>query len=45
MREFHRLTNILPAHATDRTAGPARAAEVARSLVELDEMIGGRSPA
>ena len=40
LREFHRLTNILPDRAPDRSAGPARAAEIARSLVELDEMIG-----
>lgn len=45
LREFHRLTNILPDRAPDRTAGPARAAEIARALSSLDEIIGGRSPA
>jgi hypothetical protein len=45
MREFHRLTNILPAQAVDHSAGPARAAEIARSLARLDEMIGRRHQA
>ena len=40
LREFHRLTNILPAQAVDHSAGPARAAEIARSLARLDQMIG-----
>lgn len=40
LREFHRLTNILPDRAPDRSAGPARAAEIARSLARLDEIIG-----
>ncbi len=42
--EFHRLTNVLPEHAVSRAAGPVRAAEIARSLVELDAILGGRSP-
>ena len=40
LREFHRLTNIPPAQAVDHSAGPARAAEIARSLARLDQMIG-----
>jgi len=45
LREFHRLTNILPAQAVDHFAGPARAAEIARSLARLDQMIGRRHQA
>jgi hypothetical protein len=45
LREFHQRLNVPPEHAVDRSAGPARAAEIARSLSALDDVIAGRSPA
>lgn len=41
LREFHQRLNVPPHRAADRSAGPARAAEIARSLARLDAVIGG----
>ena len=40
LREFNQRLNVLPDQAVDRAAGPARAAEIARALVQLDAVIG-----
>ena len=45
LREFHRRLNEPPAQAVDRSAGPARAAEIARAIARLDEIIGPRHQA
>jgi hypothetical protein len=37
--------NEPPAQAVDRSAGPARAAEIARAIARLDEIIGPRHQA
>jgi len=42
--EFLRHVSQPPATAVDRTAGPARAAQVQRSLDELDRMIAPKRP-
>ena len=39
IEEFMRHVTTLPPEVTDRTAGPARAAQVQRSLDDLDQMI------
>ena len=39
---FLRETNELPATVTDRAAGPARTAEVARAIARLDAILAGR---
>jgi hypothetical protein len=48
VEEFLRHVSEMPADVVDRTAGPARAAQVQRSLDDLDRMIapkrGGRRP-
>jgi hypothetical protein len=40
LAEFHRHVNQLPARASDRSAGPARAVEIAAAFEELDSLIG-----
>lgn len=42
--EFLRHVSQLPAETTDRTAGPARAAQVQRSLDALDRIIEPKRP-
>jgi len=44
VEEFLRHVSQPPAAAVDRTAGPARAAQVQRSLDELDRMIAPKRP-
>jgi hypothetical protein len=44
IEEFLRHVTQLPADVTDRTAGPARAAQVQRSLDDLDRMIAPKRP-
>ena len=48
IEEFLRHVSEMPAVAIDRTAGPARAAQVQRALDDLDRVIapkrGGRRP-
>ena len=44
IEEFLRHVSELPADATDRTAGPARAAQVQRALDDLDRVIAPRRP-
>lgn len=43
LREFHQRLNEPRPDAVDRSAGPARAAEIARTLSELDTLIGWRA--
>ena len=42
--EFLRHVTMLPADAVDRTAGPARAAQVQRALDDLDRVIAPKQP-
>jgi hypothetical protein len=42
--EFLRHVSTPPADAVDRTAGPARAAQVQRSLDDLDRIIAPKRP-
>ena len=42
--EFLRHVTMLPPDVTDRTAGPARAAQVQRSLDDLDRLIAPKQP-
>ena len=42
--EFLRHVTMLPADADDRTAGPARAAQVQRALDDLDRVIAPKQP-
>ena len=44
IEEFLRHVSQPPADAVDRTAGPARAAQVQRSLDDLDRMIAPKRP-
>ncbi len=44
IEEFLRHVTALPSDATDRSAGPARAAQVQRSLDDLDQMIAPKRP-
>lgn len=41
--DFHRRINELPLEAVDRTAGPARTAQVQRAIDELHRILGLRS--
>lgn len=42
--DFLRHVTQLPPDVADRAAGPARAAQVQRSLADLDEMIAPKRP-
>jgi hypothetical protein len=44
IEEFLRHVSQPPADATDRTAGPARAAQVQRALDDLDQVIAPKRP-
>ncbi|MFN6191796.1 MAG: DUF1580 domain-containing protein [Planctomycetia bacterium] len=44
IEEFLRHVTTLPTDAVDRTAGPARAAQVQRVLDDLDQMIEPKRP-
>jgi hypothetical protein len=44
IEEFLRHVTEVPADVVDRTAGPARAAQVQRSLDDLDRMIAPKRP-
>lgn len=44
IEEFLRHVTTLPADAVDRTAGPARAAQVQRALDDLDVTIAPKRP-
>jgi len=44
IEEFLRHVSQPPAEAADRSAGPARAAQVQRSLDDLDRMIAPKRP-
>lgn len=44
VEEFLRHVTTLPADTVDRTAGPSRAAQVQRSLDDLDQMIAPKRP-
>lgn len=44
IEEFLRHVTTLPADTVDRTAGPARAAQVQRTLDDLDRVIAPKRP-
>jgi hypothetical protein len=44
VEDFLRHVTALPADVTERTAGPARAAQVQRALDDLDQMITPKRP-
>ena len=44
VENFLRQVSLPPADAVDRSAGPARAAQVQRSLDDLDRMIAPKRP-
>lgn len=44
IEEFLRHVTALPTDVADRAAGPARAAQVQRSLDDLDQMIAPKRP-
>jgi hypothetical protein len=44
VEDFLRHVTALPDDATDRTAGPARAAQVQRALDDLDQVIAPKRP-